>query len=317
MSNSTPLVSIVCITYNHGEYLRSALEAFVSQKTNFPYEIVVHDDCSTDGTTDILREYAQKNPDKIVALYEEQNCYSRGIRFMQDLLTKTARGKYIALCEGDDLWCDTNKLQKQVDYLEAHPDCSLVMHNGYALNVQTGEKRPLNPYPGSAVLSIHDVLCEGKSLPPTASMMFPRHLLDEMPPFFLEAPVGDRPRRMFLALKGHVYYMQDLMCIYRMNVAGSFSERVKNDAVRKNCLDKMLEYFERYDQYTDGKYAQEIKYVKSRELFHYYMRGNQKWKAYHTSYYRQTYTAKEKMQAYVGLLLPEKAKGFIKKKLLK
>ena len=313
--DNAPLVSVVCITYNHGEYLRDALDGFLSQETDFPFEIIVHDDCSTDGTTDILREYAEKYPELIVPLYEEQNCYSRGIRVIHPMMTDVAKGKYIAICEGDDFWCDPKKLQRQIEYLEQHEDCSLVLHNGYGLDIQSGKKTPIDPYEKSGIISTHDAICEKKNLPPTASMVFRRQHILEMPEFFLNAGVGDRPRRMYLALRGHIYYMHEKMCVYRMNVAGSFSQRVKNEAVRKECLDKMLAFFDNYDQFTEQKYAREMAYVRSREYFHYYMRGNQKWRAYRTMYYRQTFSNREKLRAYLGLFLPDSVKAYIKGKL--
>lgn len=317
MKEKEPLVSIVCITYNHAKYLHDALDGFMMQKTDFFFEILVHDDCSTDGTTEILREYAQNYPDRIVPIYEKQNCYSRGIQFMYPMMTEMARGKYIAVCEGDDCWCDPNKLQRQVAYLEQHEDCSLVLHNGYGLDVQSGRKTPIDPYPQSGILSAHEIICERKNLPPTASMVFRKQHIQEMPKFFLDAPVGDRPRRMYLVLKGYVYYMHEKMSMYRMNVAGSFSQRVKSEEVRRKCLDGMLSFFDQYDRYTEGKYAEEIKYAKSREYFHYYLRRNQKWKAYKTLYYRQTYSVKEKMRAYAGLLIPSPVKTFMKAKVMR
>lgn len=125
----TPLVAIRCITYNHEPYIRDALEGFVMQKTDFPFVAVVHDDASTDRTADIIREYAAKYPHIIKPIYETENQYSKGDGSMSRMMNRAvvATGaKYIALCEGDDYWTDPLKLQKQVDFLESHPDYSLV-----------------------------------------------------------------------------------------------------------------------------------------------------------------------------------------------
>lgn len=125
-SEMKPLVAIRCITYNHEPYIRDALEGFVMQKTDFPFVAIVHDDASTDRTADIIREYAAKYPDIIKPIYETENQYSKGdgsmSRMMNDVCVATG-AKYIALCEGDDYWTDALKLQKQVDFLESHPDC--------------------------------------------------------------------------------------------------------------------------------------------------------------------------------------------------
>lgn len=122
-----PLVSISCITYNHAPYIKEALEGFVTQRTDFPFEVLIHDDCSTDGTTDIIRKYATEYPDIIKPMYEEINQYSQGKPIGTVVWNyPRASGKYIAFCEGDDYWTDPLKLQKQVDFLETNPEYGLI-----------------------------------------------------------------------------------------------------------------------------------------------------------------------------------------------
>lgn len=137
---NTPLVSICCITYNHAQFIRKCLDGFLMQKTDFPIEILIHDDCSTDGTTEIIREYEAKYPDLIFPLYEEENQYQQGKAAEIDLYNyRRARGKYIAYCEGDDYWTDLLKLQKQVDFMEANPEYSVCWHRSKQFIVETGE----------------------------------------------------------------------------------------------------------------------------------------------------------------------------------
>jgi glycosyltransferase involved in cell wall biosynthesis len=137
---NAPLVSICCLTYNHAPFIRKCLEGFLMQQTNFPIEILIHDDCSTDSTTEIIREYEAKYPDLIFPLYEEENQYSRGGAGKMDLYNyRRARGKYIAYCEGDDYWTDPLKLQKQVDFMEANPEYSVCFHDFHEYDVRTGE----------------------------------------------------------------------------------------------------------------------------------------------------------------------------------
>ena len=124
-----PLVSISCITYNHAPYIRQCLDGFVMQKTNFPFEILIHDDASDDGTSDIIREFEKAYPSVIKPLFEEENQWSKGRRGSVVFNFPRAKGKYIALCEGDDYWTDPLKLQKQVDFLEAHPEYAMCFHN--------------------------------------------------------------------------------------------------------------------------------------------------------------------------------------------
>ena len=106
-------VSIICLVYNHECFLRKCLNGFVNQNTNFNYEIIIHDDCSTDSSKAIIEEYVAKYPNLFIPLYEEENQYSQGHEFVQSKMESIARGKYLAYCEGDDYWCDNNKLQIQ------------------------------------------------------------------------------------------------------------------------------------------------------------------------------------------------------------
>lgn len=130
--DKTPLVAIQCTAYNHESYIREALDGFVMQQTDFPFVAIVHDDASTDGTAAIIQEYAEKYPNIIKPIYETENQYSKKngslTRIMRNACEATG-AKYIALCEGDDYWTDPLKLQKQVDFLEAHPDYSMCFAN--------------------------------------------------------------------------------------------------------------------------------------------------------------------------------------------
>lgn len=126
--NNELMVTIRCMTYNHEPYIRQCLEGFVMQKTNFRFEAIVHDDASTDGTAAIIREYAEKYPDIIKPIYETENQYSKHDGSLRRIMDEACKGKYIAYCEGDDYWIDPLKLQKQVDFLEKHPEVSYSCH---------------------------------------------------------------------------------------------------------------------------------------------------------------------------------------------
>jgi glycosyltransferase involved in cell wall biosynthesis len=127
--NEEPIiVSIRCTAYNQEKFIRETLEGFIMQKTNFRFEAIVHDDASTDNTADIIREYAEKYPDIIKPIYETENQYSKKDGSLLRIMNEASKGKYITMCEGDDYWTDPYKLQKQVDFLEAHPDYVLCSH---------------------------------------------------------------------------------------------------------------------------------------------------------------------------------------------
>ena len=128
MNEFKPLVSVCCLVYNHEPYLRDCLDGFVMQQTNFPIEVLIHDDASTDHSADIIREYTAKYPYLFKPIYQTENQYSKGVDIPTNYLYSRARGKYIAICEGDDYWTDPHKLQIQVDFLETHPEYSMCFH---------------------------------------------------------------------------------------------------------------------------------------------------------------------------------------------
>jgi glycosyltransferase involved in cell wall biosynthesis len=134
MKKLTPLVSICCITYNHEIFIRDAIEGFLMQKSTFPIEIIIHDDASTDKTAEIVAEYANKYPELIFPIFQTENQFSKGIKISATYVWPKAKGKYIALCEGDDYWTDPFKLQKQVDFLEANPDFVICYHDVKVIN---------------------------------------------------------------------------------------------------------------------------------------------------------------------------------------
>lgn len=120
-----PKVNILCITYNHEKFIRKTLDSFVMQKTNFPFEVIIGDDCSTDKNPEIIKEYAEKYPDIIKPVLREKNIGAED-NYLD--IADRVNAEYVAICEGDDYWTDPLKLQKQVDFLESNPECSICFH---------------------------------------------------------------------------------------------------------------------------------------------------------------------------------------------
>jgi len=147
-ASSAPIISIICNTYNHSRFIRTALEGFLMQKCTYPIEVLIHDDASTDGTQDIIRNYEREYPTLILPIYQKENMYSKGIKPTQRFQRPRAKGKYLAICEGDDYWTDPLKLQKQVDFLEAHPEYVICYHNAIVVDENdvliSPSKLPLN-----------------------------------------------------------------------------------------------------------------------------------------------------------------------------
>ena len=123
MNPVNPVVSVYCMTYNHENYIRDCLDGFLMQKTTFPFEVIVHDDASTDRTQEIIREYAEKYPDIIRPIYQKENQRRLKVSAITTYVFPEVRGKYVAICEGDDYWTDEEKLQKQIEIMDAHPEC--------------------------------------------------------------------------------------------------------------------------------------------------------------------------------------------------
>lgn len=212
-----PLVSICCAAYNQVEYIRATLEGFVMQKTDFPFEIVIHDDASTDGTTDIIREYEKKYPELMKPEYEVNNQFGTGKVYN----IPRAKGKYIAICEGDDYWTDPLKLQMQVDYMERHSDCSLCCHHVNIYNQLTKELDCTNIKDGDSYgfkFGNEERLHLGWFFH-MASVMFRRDCLDVE---YLSQFKYRRDIHLFYSLltKGYGYYFKRTMGVYRINKGG-------------------------------------------------------------------------------------------------
>lgn len=263
------MVSIACTTYNHENYIREALDSFLVQKTKFSYEILIHDDASTDNTAEIIREYEKKYPDVIKPIYQLENQYSKGVR-VDYLNQKRANGKYLALCEGDDYWTDVYKLQKQVDYMEKNTDCTFTFHNAYI--IRNNEKRrlviPWRPE-NRKYFSIKNRRYSSGELQllgfiPTASYMFPKYLLDNPPKWFFEAPVGDNPIKLIATSFGYAHFIDEPMCIYRFNVPNSATTKWKSSNINQTVLrcNEFIKMLDDFNEYSDFKYNKDIEISK-------------------------------------------------------
>lgn len=232
--NENILVSISCITFNHEPYIRQCLEGFLMQKTNFKFEVLIHDDASTDGTEEIIREYEAKYPDIIKPLYEKENQWNLGRRGSSVFNYPRAQGKYIALCEGDDYWIDPYKLQKQVDFLENNPEYVLSNTEVNVLYEESGLiinnfnlVKNIHNYTGSVL--IQDILKSNYFIK-TGTVVFRSYLLSDYfnSKYYLTAKdrlmMGDTPMWAFMSLKGLFHYLDSPTAVYRRH-KGSVSNR--------------------------------------------------------------------------------------------
>ena len=253
-----PKVSICCITYNHEKYIRKALESFLMQKCDFSFEILIHDDASTDKTPDIIRSFARRYPDIIYPILQTENQFSQGITNPSGIFNfPRARGQYIALCEGDDYWLSPHKLQKQADFMDSHPNVSFCFHG--ALVQREGifyRERAVRPYRGSRLLSPREVI-DKKNGYPTASLFFRTESVRELPAYYRECPIGDIPLQLHLATFGSAWYMDEFYSVYRIGAPSSWSVREKEgDYKRKQEIyyRQMKTLYDSFNRATKGRY---------------------------------------------------------------
>jgi glycosyltransferase involved in cell wall biosynthesis len=224
--NDLPLVSICCSVYNHEIYIRDTLDGFIIQKVDFPIEILINDDCSTDGSADIIRSYAKNHPDIIKPVFQKENQYSKGVKPMTQMLFPRAKGKYIAMCEGDDYWTDPYKLQKQVDFLETNKDFSICFHP--VMIWLEGEKKLVNDYITRKVGDVTSFTDLVKSnYMHTPSVMFKYGLFDMEILKLNKSGVGDYFLHFLNAQYGKIKMLPDNMAVYRVHSGGVWSKEKK------------------------------------------------------------------------------------------
>lgn len=223
------IVSICCITYNHEKYIEKTLDGFLMQEVDFPYEVLIHDDASTDNTQRIIQEYQVKYPNIIKPIFQVDNQYSKNIKINFTYNFPRAKGKYIAMCEGDDYWIDKFKLQKQVEYMESNPGCSLTTHAATIISEFGEVKKTIVPSFSNRIFTIEEIINGGGGLFPTNSMIFRSEFVKELPQFMYEVPVGDYPLTIHLASKGDVYFINDKMSVYTYMGENSWSMRMSRD----------------------------------------------------------------------------------------
>ena len=211
-----PLVSIDCLVYNHESYLRQCLDGFILQQTNFEIEIIIHDDASTDQSAEIIKEYTDKYPDLFFPIYQSENQYSKGVLIEETIIYPRCRGKYIALCEGDDYWTDHLKLQKQVDFLEQNAEYAGCAHQSLVLHDDNTPSHVFRQNDSSDI-TIDDVLRQRKFH--TASIVFRQTIISNIKEF-PKVISGDRFLIILVALSGKIKFMDECMCVYRKHAAG-------------------------------------------------------------------------------------------------
>lgn len=257
-----PLVSIRCTAYNHEKYIAQCLDGFLMQETTFPFEIVIHDDASTDRTANIIREYGKRFPTIICPIYETENQYSKKDGSLRRIMTAHCRGKYLAMCEGDDYWISPLKLQKQVSFLESHSAYSMVFHAAdYILGnkiVNNDQRSPIE-----CDYTTDDIIHGGGDFCATASLCMRTEMFTSRYEFQNHADVGDFPLQIAMSLKGKVHYDPDTMAVYRLSEGNddSWTSRVLH--ARQGKIDhnrNEISWLKELDDFTDYRFHASIQY---------------------------------------------------------
>lgn len=277
------LVSICCVAYNQEKYIGKCLDSFVSQKTDFAFEVLIHDDASTDRTAEIIRTYEQQYPDIVKPIYQTVNQYSQGVNIAKEFQHPRVSGKYVALCEGDDYWCDENKLQTQVEYMEQHEDCTMTCCAIQRIDGEGNFTRIECVRDEEGDLETKDVIEQGGYYISTPSIVLRKSVYVELPRFREMADVGDFPLQILAAARGKVHYFPKPMAAWRIAHEGSwsFKQNQKVNVGHFYCEDEWLREFDRYFDYKfheavlnrlvkwSKKYA--IHDPKIEEMYHRYL----------------------------------------------
>ena len=242
-----PLLSIMCITYNHANYIRETINGFLIQKTKFPVEIIIHDDASQDGTQNIIKEYEALYPNIIKPIYQTENQYSKKIDIVKQYILPKIKGVYIAYCEGDDYWTDPLKLQKQVDFLEQNDEYGLVYTDINRIN-EDGDLIDTNFISNdksSFCDSFEDYLIYAPFRAP-CTWVFRKNLYHEKNKDY---NVGDFPLLLDIVANSKIYFLPDITSNYRVltSSASHFSELSKLYSFMKGIYKIQIDYAYKYN----------------------------------------------------------------------
>ena len=271
--DSPILVTVRCLAYNHAPYIRQCLEGFVMQKTSFRFQVIIHDDASTDGTDDIIREYAEKYPDIIVPIFETENQYSKRNGAISRQMNRLMKGTYAAYCEGDDYWTDPLKLQKQVSFLEQHPDYIMACNRTQLFSQKKGRfVGETLCYSSDRDISAEDTILHGGLYIPSCSSVYRWNIRDSFTDYCKNSPVGDYPLQIMCAMKGKIRYFSDCMSVYRIDIHTSWMGKRKTinseEQLRKR-VDELSREMDMLKGFADD-YPAYRKYCNSRINYAYY-----------------------------------------------
>ncbi len=261
VSAYTPLVSVSLVAYNAEAYIRDAIEGCLMQQVQFPYEIIIHDDASQDSTPQIILEYANKYPDKIIPILQTENQFSKGFEINATVVIPKAKGKYIAFLEADDYWIDPLKLQKQITFMESHPDVSMCFTATKEIESSGSNKVNIKRYRNQdSVCSPKNVILMGGRLVRMGSAVVRKSIYDDLPEWYHYSQIWDNTVPLLALTRGKIQYLDELTSVYRYNVPGSWTQKnVRSYKNRTKSIRKTLSLLDGFDEGTDYQYHNLIK----------------------------------------------------------
>lgn len=256
-------VTVYCLAYNHEKYIGQCLSSLVNQKVDFPYQVIVHDDASTDGTRAVIEDFAKRYPEILIPIYEEENQHSKKTGIVKNIIAPMVQSKYVAVCEGDDYWSSLEKIQKQYDAMEAHPECGICLHRTKEVTEtgeDTGRELPMQVYE-TGILKAEDLF---DSIEPrmfhTSSYFFRgdawRTYQKDSPSYRKGCVVGDVPMLLYFGSSYATYQINEVLSCYRRGGLSSFSN-TRYEVNEQRLLrhhNSIITTYRRFDQETNGAY---------------------------------------------------------------
>ena len=255
-SADKPVVSIVCTAFNHESYIEDAIKGFLIQETDFPFEIIIHDDASFDGTIGIIDKYKAEYPNIIKCIIQSENQYSKGNNPLE-IAFRSSSGSFIAICEGDDYWISNYKLQRQYDALSEFSDINICIHPSWVEKSSNGVSyNTMGPYkPSSCVIESEDVVRGGGNYCATASIMIRADFVKNLPEWVYRAPITDYFLQGLGSFENGALFLIERMCVYRSFALGSWSGKISSTYIPNKLLSAYEIALSEYDRATQYKYS--------------------------------------------------------------
>lgn len=251
------IVSITCVAYNQEYCISETLDSFLMQETSFPFEVLINDDASTDKTAEIIQGYEDKFPNIVKPVYQSENQFSQGFNTIFPLFPK-AKGRYVAICDGDDYWDDKKKLEIQVDAMEKHLDVDLSFHPAKILKEGQIESVMSRHTDKDKIFAPEEVILGRGGFCPTESLMLRKKVISPMPDWTKKIILGDYVLQLMGAKNGGALYIDRCMTIHRIGNEGSWTNSVyssaKNSEIRKKSLLSLIELLYLFNNYYDKKF---------------------------------------------------------------